>query len=61
MTREEKSIVIKDLTAQLADTNVLYVTDISELDAETTSNLQYRVSGQNNTTQRANVNFSIKS
>ena len=27
--------------------------------AETTSTLQYRVSGQDNTTQRANVNFSI--
>ncbi|OIQ21042.1 MAG: 50S ribosomal protein L10 [Flavobacterium sp. MedPE-SWcel] len=40
MTREEKSIVIKDLTARLADTNVLYVADISALDAETTSNLR---------------------
>ncbi|QYJ68441.1 50S ribosomal protein L10 [Flavobacterium litorale] len=40
MTREEKSIVIKDLTAQLADTSVIYVADISGLDAETTSNLR---------------------
>ncbi|WP_159800653.1 50S ribosomal protein L10 [Flavobacterium sp. MK4S-17] len=40
MTREEKSRVIEDLTAQLADTNVIYVADISGLDAETTSNLR---------------------
>ncbi|MBF01183.1 50S ribosomal protein L10 [Flavobacterium coralii] len=40
MTREEKSRVIEDLTAQLADTNVVYVADISGLDAETTSNLR---------------------
>lgn len=40
MTREEKSIAIKDLTAQLAGTNVIYVSDISGLNAETTSNLR---------------------
>jgi large subunit ribosomal protein L10 len=40
MTREEKSKVIEDLTAQLADANVLYVADISGLNAETTSNLR---------------------
>jgi len=40
MTKEEKSIVINDLTAQLADTNVVYVADISGLDAEATSNLR---------------------
>ena len=40
MTKEEKSRVIEDLTAQLAGTNVIYVTDISGLDAETTSNLR---------------------
>ncbi|WP_297332038.1 50S ribosomal protein L10 [Flavobacterium sp.] len=40
MTREEKSRVIEDLTAQLADTNVVYVADISGLDAESTSNLR---------------------
>jgi large subunit ribosomal protein L10 len=40
MTKEEKSIVIKDLTAQLADTNVVYVADISGLDADATSNLR---------------------
>ena len=40
MTREEKSRVIEDLTAQLADTNVVYIADISNLNAETTSNLR---------------------
>lgn len=40
MTREEKSKVIEDLTAQLAGTNVIYLADISGLDAETTSNLR---------------------
>jgi large subunit ribosomal protein L10 len=40
MTREEKSRVIEDLTAQLSGTNVVYVADISGLDAETTSNLR---------------------
>ena len=40
MTREEKSIAIEDLTAQLAGTNIVYVSDISGLDAETTSNLR---------------------
>lgn len=40
MTREEKSRVIEDLTAQLADASVLYVADISGLNAESTSNLR---------------------
>ena len=40
MTREEKSRVIEDLTATLAETNVMYLADISGLDAETTSNLR---------------------
>jgi large subunit ribosomal protein L10 len=40
MTKEQKSKVIEDLTAQLAGTNVVYVADISGLDAETTSNLR---------------------
>src|SRR6476620_8851635 len=40
MTREEKSKVIEDLTAQLAGTNVVYLADISGLNAETTSNLR---------------------
>jgi len=40
MTKEEKSRVIEDLTAQLAGSNVVYVADISGLNAETTSNLR---------------------
>lgn len=40
MTREEKSQVIKDLTAQLADASTLYLADISGLDANSTSNLR---------------------
>ena len=40
MTREEKSIAIEDLTAQLAGTNIIYVSDISGLNAETTSDLR---------------------
>ncbi len=40
MTREEKSVVIEDLTAQLTDNSVLYLADISGLDAGTTSNLR---------------------
>ncbi|QMU65014.1 MAG: 50S ribosomal protein L10 [Flavobacteriaceae bacterium] len=40
MTREEKSQVVQDLTARLADTNTVYLTDISGLDALTTSNLR---------------------
>ena len=40
MTREEKSIAIQDLTAQLADTKVIYVADISGLNASTTSDLR---------------------
>ena len=40
MTREEKSQVIEELTAQLADNANIYLTDISGLDAATTSNLR---------------------
>ena len=40
MTREDKSQVIQDLTAQLADANTIYLADISGLDAITTSNLR---------------------
>jgi large subunit ribosomal protein L10 len=36
MTREEKSIAIEDLTAQLAGTNIVYVAFL--LNADTTSN-----------------------
>ncbi len=40
MTREEKSIAIENLTAQLAGSTTVYMADISGLDAETTSNLR---------------------
>ena len=40
MTREEKLQVIQDLTTVLADTNTLYLADISGLNAQTTSNLR---------------------
>ncbi len=40
MTREEKSLVIEDLTAQLAENANIYLADISGLDAGTTSNLR---------------------
>ncbi|MEY8019713.1 50S ribosomal protein L10 [Muriicola sp. E247] len=40
MTREEKAIVIKDLTAQLAENTTIYLADISGLDAMTTSDLR---------------------
>lgn len=40
MTREEKSQVIQDLTAQLAETPNIYLADISGLNAEDTSKLR---------------------
>ncbi len=40
MTREEKSQVIEELTAQLADNANVYLTDISGLNAVATSNLR---------------------
>jgi large subunit ribosomal protein L10 len=40
MTKEEKAIVIEDLTAQLADNSTIYLADISGLDAMTTSALR---------------------
>ncbi|MXN91834.1 50S ribosomal protein L10 [Flavobacterium sp. Sd200] len=40
MTKEEKSRVIEDLTAQLAEANVVYVADISGLNASVTSDLR---------------------
>lgn len=40
MTREEKAIAIEDLTAKLADANIVYVADTSGLDASTTSDLR---------------------
>ena len=40
MTREEKSQVIEELTAQLADNSNIYLADISGLNATTTSDLR---------------------
>lgn len=40
MTRQEKSVAIENLTEQLASSNVIYVSDISGLNAESTSNLR---------------------
>ena len=40
MTREEKATVIKDLTAQLADSSTIYLADISGLNAVVTSDLR---------------------
>ena len=40
MTREEKATVIQDLTAQLTENPVIYLTDISGLNAVTTSDLR---------------------
>ena len=40
MTREEKSQVIENLTAQLADSATIYLADISGLNAGDTSNLR---------------------
>ena len=40
MTREEKSNVIKNLTAELAENTNVYMTDISGLNANETSNLR---------------------
>ncbi|MGP1478950.1 MAG: 50S ribosomal protein L10 [Capnocytophaga sp.] len=37
MTREEKSLVIDNLTAQLAENNVIYVTDLTGLNAQETT------------------------
>lgn len=40
MTREEKSLVIEQLTAELSENPTIYLADISGLDAGTTSNLR---------------------
>ncbi len=40
MTREEKSQVIENLTAQLADNEIIYLADISGLNAGATTNLR---------------------
>jgi len=40
MTREEKSVVIENLTGQLTENSIIYLADISGLDALMTSNLR---------------------
>jgi len=40
MTKEEKSVIIEDLTAQLAANHVIYLADLTGLDAKTTSDLR---------------------
>jgi large subunit ribosomal protein L10 len=40
MTREEKSRVIEDLTGKLTDNSIIYLADISGLNASQTSNLR---------------------
>jgi large subunit ribosomal protein L10 len=40
MTREEKANVIQDLTAQLSDNSIIYLADISSMNASSTSNLR---------------------
>lgn len=40
MTREEKSLIIEDLTAQLAENQIIYLTDLTGLNADTTSKLR---------------------
>lgn len=40
MTREEKAIVIQDLTTELGDSPTIYLADISGMDAKTTSDLR---------------------
>jgi large subunit ribosomal protein L10 len=40
MRREEKDVIIEDLAQKLNDTKHFYLTDISELNAEETSNLR---------------------
>ena len=52
MTREEKSQVIKDLTGKLSDNNIIYLADISNLNASDTSNLRRACF-------KANVNLAV--
>ena len=40
MTRQQKAQVIEELTAQLNDNSIIYLADISDLDAGSTSNLR---------------------
>jgi len=52
MTREEKSQVIKDLTGKLSDNKIIYLADISGLNASDTSNLRRACF-------KANVNLAV--
>jgi large subunit ribosomal protein L10 len=52
MTREEKSKVIDDLTGKLTDNNIIYLADISGLNAMQTSNLRRACF-------KANVNLAV--
>jgi large subunit ribosomal protein L10 len=52
MTREEKSRVIEDLTSKLTDNNIIYLADISGLNAMQTSNLRRACF-------KANVNLAV--
>lgn len=40
MTKEEKSLVINNLTAQLAENNIIYIADLTGLNAEETTSLR---------------------
>ena len=40
MTRQEKTVTIKQLTELLENTKTIYIADIEGLDADTTSNLR---------------------
>ncbi len=40
MTKEEKAVVIEDLTKQLAESSIIYLADISGLNAQVTSDLR---------------------
>jgi len=52
MTREEKSRVIEDLTGKLTDNHIIYLADISGLNASDTSNLRRACF-------KANVNLAV--
>ena len=52
MTREEKSLVIENLTSKLAENNIIYLADISGLNAQQTSNLRRACF-------KANINLSV--
>ena len=52
MTREEKSQVIDELTGKLTDNNIIYLADISDLNASDTSNLRRACF-------KANVNLAV--